>query len=154
MDFKIGEETFSLLLLIDKKIDDPEVNRFIRAIEKSDDTYIVNEPMDEDIIDSKDKWSCHIAEKLGVLFEFSNSILCYVTLRFTPEELKKNPIPDLPDDIIKAIVIIEDSSTEYAFGSLKVFSDEKMIPGRYSLIIKALIDALRLRKQIVKKTRE
>ena len=69
MDFKIGEETFSLLLLIDKKIDDPEVNRFIRAIEKSDDTYIVNEPMDEDIIDSKDKWSCHIAEKLGVLFK-------------------------------------------------------------------------------------
>ena len=59
--FTVGKKRFSVLTLIDKTVNDPEVQRLINAVRMNDKTYEAHEPLEEDIVTSNDKWSCHIA---------------------------------------------------------------------------------------------
>lgn len=81
INFKIGTEQFSVVELIDKKIDHPYVLRLISSLKKFDDSYIVHEPMPEDIFEPNDNWSCHSAEKLGINIEFICCELYDITFR-------------------------------------------------------------------------
>lgn len=79
--FNIGTEQFSVVELLDKKMDHPEVLRLISSLKRYDDSYIVHEPIPEDIIESNDNWSCHSAEKLGLSIEFICCELLDITFR-------------------------------------------------------------------------
>lgn len=81
LKFKIGTEEFSVVDLIDKRIDDVGVQRFLQVLKSQDDGYIVHEPMPEDIILPQDNWLSHDAEKMGVGIEFICDEICYLILR-------------------------------------------------------------------------
>ena len=136
-NFIVGKERFSALTLIDKTVNDPEVQRLINAVRLNDKTYEAHEPLEEDIVTSNDKWSCHIAEELGVIFEFTNGVLCLVSLR--RDCLDRVSFESPSADIVCAGVALQYEIIEIAFGSRRIFSDDQLIPNRYSPIIGALL---------------
>ena len=144
MYFELFGHTFSIGELIDAKRNDSIVARLIEVVSQNDASYILHEPLAEDIVNSKDRWSCHIAEEAGITFEFSNERLCYIALRFSPEELQVSPILHISDEIINIIVDINEHYTEYAFGSVKILSNEDLIPNRWSPIMDSLLIGLSL----------
>ena len=79
LNFNIGKEEFSVIDLIDGRIDDVEVQRLIKAVKSKDDSYLVEEPILEDIVLPQDNWSCHMVDNIGVTFEFVCDELCYIT---------------------------------------------------------------------------
>lgn len=144
MKFKIKEIEFDLRTIIDARRDSEEVKRLTNAVAENDDSYIVHEPLAEDVQTSNDNWSCHMAEELGITFEFSNEHLCYITINMNRDELKSKPIHHFSDDIVIAFLGADENEITYGFGSVKILSDEALIPNRYSATLLCLLDILEL----------
>lgn len=144
MKFKIDNKEFEIERLINARRDSEFITSLIESVSISDKLYEVHEPLAEDVITSNDKWSCHISEKHGIIFEFSNDRLCYIALRFNATELRNNPVIHISDEIVNAIVVLERDYTEYAFGSIEILTNEELIPNRWSPIFDSLLIQLSL----------
>lgn len=130
LKFKIGIEEFLVVDLIDKRIDDIEVQRLIHVLKSQDDGYIVHEPMPEDIILIQDNWATHEAEKLGIGIEFICNEVCYLTLQ--------TDLFDLSNEDKHANILIREFEwrdvNHFVFISQKKIKDD-LLPNRYIPIL-------------------
>ena len=139
LNFKIGNESFSILKLIDSSRFDSEADRLIKMFENNVKDCMNNEPFKEDLIGPCDNWSNYASESLGISFEFIEDQFCYISFN-----LKLNPsmiITFLKDvRIIVGLIINEkDQVTNVSFGSKTLIYEEELYPSRWSPILESLI---------------
>ena len=156
MHFELCGHTFSIDELIDASRKDLIAERLIELVRKNDASYILYDPMPEDIINPNDNWACHAGEDHGITFEFAQNVLCYVSfdaktkITLSPDikEIisnlgykKKDTISQvlLSDSIVLGLIHDKHSAiSQISFGSRAIFSDDELIPNRYSCISASL----------------
>ena len=126
MKFILKNEQFSIDLLLGNKVDDTEVQRLIQTLGPISETYIVHDPLPEDINFPTDLWSCHDAEAMGIIFEFIEGQLLYLLIN--PLKIELTGIIDSLSSQ-KHIVHFTDGEFEF-FGSKQMIVEGK-IPNRY-----------------------
>jgi len=137
MRFIVANEEFTIVELIDNKIDNAEVQRLINTVKLYDDSYIVEEPLSEDIIIPQDNWSCHIAKNIGLTFEFIEGQLCYISFFLDLNPAMSTIISDNNEIIIGLIKNEEKGITDVSFGSSKLIVEAELYPNRWSQIIES-----------------
>lgn len=167
--FKINDTTYSIKNLIGKSIDDAGVVQLIEQVKAIDPTYLLHEPMEEDIQYDNDKWKVGDAFEESFTFEFLNGKLIYISFSLNPID---NKVIELSDDIRSfyskeklelngyyskrdgyyqraldsnlVVGLIEDENQKerikmISFGDYEIFSNEENLPNRYSEILTGLI---------------
>lgn len=139
--FKIKNELFSVLSLIDKNINDDEIIRFIETTIKLDGKCNIEQPRTEDISAPHDNWLCYYSDKLGITFEFIENTLCYITFDKNWKKIIK--MDNLKDDkLIIGIIQNEQGQTNYiSFASKSLIIDKGLYPNRLSFITMSFFDS-------------
>ncbi len=143
MQLSIYGRDFEISDLINSRIRNEIVQEFILALQK-DSKYEVHEPLEQDIVKTNDKWSCHISEKNGITLEFIDNVLCYISVKYSKEELNDKSVMHFSDDIIISILQFEQDQIEYVYASKDIFTNDSKIPNRFSPIILAILDQVEL----------
>jgi len=136
--FTLGTTEFDICDLIDSRLDDSLAIFLLETIQTMDQEYLYDEAMPEDIESNNDKFVICASDLLGVFIQFVDGDLCIVSLnvgKFGDYSNIENHCPS----IIKSIVNWDESNPNIAFGSARIFSDDSLIPTRWSPIHDSLI---------------
>lgn len=134
LEFKINQETFSIISLIERKVDDSELVRLINTIASSDPDYIIHSPFPEDITSPRDNWKTYESDNLGISFEIIENTLCYISFHSNWNDLSKMRSFKNEKLIVGEIQNEQGQTTTISFGSKSLIIDKGLYPNRLSFI--------------------
>ncbi len=141
VNFNIRQESFSIVSLIDKNIDDFEIQRLIQAVTRIDQKLKVHEPFASSIRTPHDNWRCYESENLGLSFEFIESTLCYISFESKWKEIIKTGVLKDIHLIVGVIQNEQGQINTISFGSKSLIIGKGLYPNRLSFIIESFFDS-------------
>lgn len=141
IEFKINQESFSILSLIDRKADDSDVVRLIDTIASNDPSYLIYEPLPEDILTERDNWKTYSSENLGISFEIIENTFCYISFDSNWDDLFKMRSLKNEKLIIGEIQNEQGKTTTISFGSKSLIVDKGLYPNRLSFIMMSFFES-------------